>query len=528
MIKRKIIEEISWAKLSIWGAATILWLYLWKTPIWSIDDLYFATRSENPYGKFTFHQFLDQAIYDLGERNGRTADLLGQIIFSAGPFVGPIMAIICISFSVTFYLAIIKFSNIANARHAELLKNITSLTAVSIPFVIHAYDSTIAGSTIFFMSATVGYVLGGTFLFSVIVLSISLIERNNFSFKMCAFLVVLIPVTSTHHENLAVGVIAFFVATLIFYPKVLSNIKFIVLAIYGILVGSLRMLFPGMWARSSIVGELLPASEASFVKRHTVYVIRMLEEDIVDTPAFYVLLVLAFFVYLKYGVTKICMKKKKMLIGGYVTAVILLFGLSWKLSSMSYFARSGTEGILSVYSSVTALAFMFTALALLFFMLVIFLVERNSAKNASCAIAFVTALGLFVIPAYMGISQGRPVFNGYSAILLVSLILVFNSFDDVINLLKLVPLLVISGLVAPVVSSAPNFVDNMTKNMNAWGAVNDQISKVRSNDLDTVLFPKDLPVPSFSTNYAGSREESTGDRLRLYYGLPENTVFKWS
>lgn len=528
MIKRKILEKVSWAQLSIWGSATILWLYLWKTPIWSIDDLYFATRSENPYGKFTFHQFLDQAIYDLGERNGRTADLLGQIIFSTGPFVGPIMAIICISFSATFYLTIIKFSNIDNTRHAELLKNITSLTAVSIPFVIHAYDSTIAGSTIFFMSATVGYVLGGTLLFSAILLSISLIDRNNFSLKKCAFLVALIPVTSTHHENLAVGVIAFFVATLIFYPKVLSNIKFIVLALYGILVGGLRMLLPGMWARNSIVGEILPASEVTFVKRHIVYAIRMLEKAIVDTPAFYVLFVLAFFVYLKYGVTKIGREKKKILTGGYAAAVILLFGMSWKLSSMSYFAGSSTEGILSVYLSVTALVFMVTALALLFFMLAIFLLEKNSARNASCAIAFLTALGLFAIPAYMGISQGRPVFNGYNAILFVSLILVFNSVDDALNLLKLAPLLVISGLVAPVIFSAPNFIDNATKNMNAWGAVNDQISKVRSGDLDTVLFPKDLPVPSFSSNYAGSREESTGDRLRLYYGLPENTVFKWS
>lgn len=67
-----------------WALVTCYWALVWRTPVWDIDDLYFATRSGTPGGRIDWADFARLTVYDLVERNGRFSDMMVQLAMAMG------------------------------------------------------------------------------------------------------------------------------------------------------------------------------------------------------------------------------------------------------------------------------------------------------------------------------------------------------------------------------------------------------------------------------------------------------------
>ena len=67
-----------------WVLVTCYWALVWRTPVWDIDDLYFATRSGTPGGRIDWADFARLTVCDLVERNGRFSDMMVQLVMAMG------------------------------------------------------------------------------------------------------------------------------------------------------------------------------------------------------------------------------------------------------------------------------------------------------------------------------------------------------------------------------------------------------------------------------------------------------------
>ena len=70
-----------------WALVTCYWALVWRTPVWDIDDLYFATRSGTLGGRIDWADFARLTRYDLIERNGRFSDMMVQLVMAMGGWI---------------------------------------------------------------------------------------------------------------------------------------------------------------------------------------------------------------------------------------------------------------------------------------------------------------------------------------------------------------------------------------------------------------------------------------------------------
>lgn len=142
-----------------------MWFYLWRYPVWSIDDLYFVTRDGFSWGGTSFTYLWNDLLNDVGERNGRTGDLALQIIYALTTQLWLVFALISVGFSLATYLFLRAHTG---SKEPWTLGSVSQVLAVMVSvaifFVISAFTPSIPGTMIMFMAAVVAY-LGGFILF---------------------------------------------------------------------------------------------------------------------------------------------------------------------------------------------------------------------------------------------------------------------------------------------------------------------------------------------------------------------------
>ena len=89
-----------------WVLVTCYWALVWRTPVWDIDDLYFATRSGTPGGRIDWADFARLTVCDLVERNGRFSDMMVQLVMAMGGWIRVPLILSSVTASLALWLMV--------------------------------------------------------------------------------------------------------------------------------------------------------------------------------------------------------------------------------------------------------------------------------------------------------------------------------------------------------------------------------------------------------------------------------------
>lgn len=263
----------------LWAVATALtwavglagWLYLWRTPIWSTDDLVFAIRADHPGGAVSWGELWHFAGVDVGQRNGRTADAWGQALFSTGRAIGPLLALLCLAQSFVWWRLLWACLRPAvPARLAPATAWACAVAALATPFALHRLVARLAGTTFFFMSATVGYVGGMALLGGCLLAAMHLARRAADGRPVgvaAAGLLGAGAVAVMHNEVIALQLIAVagLLSVMLWRARTAWGPRLVVAALLAL--SAARFAAPGLWARTRKAKPPLPLEEAGFLTR---------------------------------------------------------------------------------------------------------------------------------------------------------------------------------------------------------------------------------------------------------------------
>lgn len=527
----------------IFASISVLWAYLWRTPIWSRDDAYFASRSGMPRGGVGWSSFWDATVQDVMERNGRTADLWGQLIFSTGSMIGPIMTVLMVLFSVTFYLAAVTLiSSYRQTRVSPLLKISIAVVAAAMPFMLVLWVPRIAGSTYMFMSATVGYVGGGVMIWALMFFLFRKFPKFNYRLPEAVGLVLLGLLTAMHHEVLALMLLGVISAVLIAVRHASKSGLFVLISIS--LVSLVRFAVPGMWARREVLQTIIEIEGAGPIFTHAALGLRVVAHmtEIVGPIiiAFMVALILFFFSVASApgssmpGVVRIIVEVGLAL----STWAMIVIGRrleAWKPNN--YFHGPANRAL---YTSTHAQV-MFLILAVILLLLFVAIFWPGQLKSMWLALTMLALIvGSALIPMYMGSLGDRPNFFAITMMIFAATVMIGVSLDlllerfslifENVNISRLV-INTLIGLITVVVAvhgvqGAQEIVRNVDRNIATWNVTLRQIEQAKKDTSQIVEIPAELPAPDFSCDYLGLGDFSVAF-VKLYYDLdPSVTVVR--
>ncbi|MEL4505367.1 hypothetical protein AAEX63_10520 [Luteococcus sp. H138] len=272
----------------VWLVAAILWERLWVYPTMANDDLYFMVRNNVPPGQLTASLWWQNLWTDLLHRNGRTADVLAQLVFDRGPLVTRlVMAGLCWGLSLMVWLWVREFipDRVRKTRRGRLADAVAMTGALLLPTATSFWDRRLDATTLYFMSATVGYV-GGLVLFLAATLPWlrELKGRRTSRWYRWASLPLMV-VTCYHHEILGLLIAGFGVTLLACWPARRWPVSAGLTLGAFVAVGLLRLTTPGLRARQLLMArgrrfeplylEKSVSALAHFQERHWPYLLTL-------------------------------------------------------------------------------------------------------------------------------------------------------------------------------------------------------------------------------------------------------------
>lgn len=527
----------------IFASISVLWAYLWRTPIWSRDDAFFASRSGLPGGRVEWSSFWDGTVQDVMERNGRTADLWGQLVFSTGSMIGPIMATLMVLFSVTFYLAATSLISAYRQTRVSPLRSVSvAVVAASAPFVLVLWLPMIAGSTYMFMSATVGYVGGGVMAWALMFLLFRKFPKFNFRWPEAIGLVLLGLITAMHHEVLALMLLGIIFAVLIaIRPKSKTGL-FVLISIF--VVSLARFAVPGMWARRGILPAIIEIEGAGPVLTHAALGLRvvahMTEVVAPIIVAFMVALILFFHSVASAPGSSMPAVVRIIIEVGLALSTWGMIVIGRRLEAWKPSNHLHGPANRALYTSTHAQV-MFLILAVILLLLLVAIFWPGQLKSMWLALTMVAlVVGSALIPIYMGSLGDRPNFFAFSMMMFAATVLIGASlgllsersgliFDNVKT--RGVAINILVGLITVVmavfgVQGAQVLVTNVDRNIAAWNVTLRQIEQAKKDTGQIVEIPAELPAPDFSRDYFGLGDSSVRF-VKLYYDLDPSVTVVW-
>lgn len=542
--------------LWFWLLVVVFWTVVWRTPIWSADDLYFATRSGTAGGAIDWASFIHFFGSDLMDRNGRAADMLVQLAMATGPWIRLLLVASSLSMSVVMWIMfreVIRSILGAVGHAADLL---VAVVAFAIPMTLVSADpQRLGGRTLLFVSANFGYATGFALALGAVVLlwNGSSPQPGKRSVALWSG-AILGCIAGLFHELNSFGLLGAIVALAVARRKSLRTppvgAALAVTAAFNVA----RMAMPGLWSRNTTMRPPFPLPEntgqlATVAPFAVHFAVHALTRYSVVYWAAAVAVV---------SLSVLAVRRDVHRRGVLVFLTIFCaasLGL-WVMSNriMAVLALRKAHGSWPLYVSTTGhVAALLVGLILVStLVLAILISDLEGASGAVVSLGL--AMGYHVLVILRGTSGGRTLFMPLLATLLAAavwaLVLVClevtaadgavadlcregadagagNSVGLALHHRRGVGLgaavvtafFVGSCCVGPGVDGANNMVAATTLNGSAWRGVERQISLAKAGERSTVILPSRLPAPGWLPDYAAARESAV-ERVRQYYDLP--------
>lgn len=204
--------------VGFWVLVACYWALVWRTPVWDIDDLYFATRSGTLGGRIDWSGFAHLAVYDLVDRNGRFSDMMVQLIMSTGGWIRVPLVLSSLSLSLALWLMLRRVVRDLRGTISPGLDLLAGAEAFLVPMALIGIDPHMGGDTIMFIAANIGYMWGLALGVAAILLLWSQRGPNVKHGWVLWAAVLLSFVASVHHELNALGAVGAVVAMALITP----------------------------------------------------------------------------------------------------------------------------------------------------------------------------------------------------------------------------------------------------------------------------------------------------------------------
>lgn len=513
---------------------TLVWWQIWREPIWAVDDLYFGKRSLNEAGQFDWGTFLSQIPNDLLVRNGRTADIFGELIFVTGSGKSVALVAVLLASQVAFFCAADRLVANSTGRVPSVSVRIfLGVIAACYPFLLLWRQPDLAGSTLLFMSATVGYFGGVIFICAILALSASVTLRE-FSSLRSITIIMLVVLAGLHHEVIALTVAGWWIAILLVadFRRLARRNQIVVLT--SIVLSFARLAMPGMWARSGKVnfGFAWPPAPGPFgdhaheLFRHVAYASHLA----IHMLAVYWPFMLAFFVASAFVVRNALRDGEKigwrrMLPTVIVVSACAAILLAKRLDHRMPANAGDATGFYDLFTSKSFAAFVVTVTVIVLSFAACWVLRRQLA--AVYALLAVTA-GASAIPAALDSVWARPTFFIAVMTLLAPTVLVAVLLEQSHGLLS-APLrlgvVVAVTMLALIVSVRADreVVRYHLENVAVWRNIEAQILQVQAGERTNFEMPVHLPHPRYLPDFAGKAKNGVFYTID-YYHLPKTTV----
>ncbi|MGJ6980137.1 hypothetical protein ACSDQ9_06355 [Aestuariimicrobium soli] len=537
----------AWARVGRWSSLLWLglaayWLYVWRRPIWGYDDLHFATRSDTPFGRIDWSQLPHWVVADVARRNGRTADIVMQLLMSVSPLVGPAMALFGVGLSWAIWRVLMLTVSAAPEGQLRRVLELTALlAAIAVPFTVLAVDPTLNGTVVMFMSANVGYVLGAVLALVAVRLLWGLRERGSGWWRWPAA-VVLACFAGLHHELLATAMAGCCVGLALVTRRRQWRVSW-VLALVVVLGFSLaRFSAGGLWARSRRLGTPFPVPGGVFstAEKTRAYIAYSLTQNLAHQPLVFAALVLAVAALAAAGIRagrhpRLLTAALATLLLGSATIAVATSRLAtqwqagaWLSTDDSGYHRAGQRGLPTVelLTTPTGTLVLVCAAVLLVALGVVCLLVRDTGPTRPLLPMLGVALGPTVMAVVMGTPGGRTMYLGLLLTLVaatqIALAAVTLTPHPVTSPVSIVAALVVAVAVGPAAQAAPALVAAVDRNIAVWQGVERQLTDLQAGRADELVFPRALPEPLYSGDFPGDRPFGLR-RILQFYGLPEST-----
>ncbi|MDO5701279.1 MAG: hypothetical protein Q4P36_07420 [Bowdeniella nasicola] len=509
----------------------LIWWEIWREPIWAVDDLYFGKRSLNEAGHLDWGTLLTQIPNDLLVRNGRIADIFGELIFATGNGKSIIVVALLLATHVAFFTAADRLvANTIGRTPRSSVRIFLGILAACFPFLLLWRQPAIAGSTLLFMSATVGYFGGVIYIGAIITLSASVAHRE-FSRIRSAVILGLVILGSLHHEVIGLMVAAWWATMLVVtdFRHVARRNKIIVIS--SIVLSLARFALPGMWQRSGKVhfGFAWPETSGPLgdhvhqVLRYVGYASHLAIEILVVYWPF----VLIFFVAaaaLIYRAQQETARDgwSRVIPPAIVICTLAAIGFALRLHQRIPADRNDAMGF---YHLVTSRSFMAFIVAV--FVLVLAFAASWPLRRRLGAVYALLALtaGASAIPAALDTVAARPTFFVAVMVLLAPTVVmaIWLDHSDITKPVRLGTVAVAIVLTIVVsIQADRQVVRYHHDNAAVWRNIEAQILAVQAGERTTFELPKRLPHPHYLPDYIGTSVNAKFYIIE-YYHLPVST-----
>ena len=534
-----------------WGLVTCYWALVWRTPVWDIDDLRFATRSRTLGGRIDWSSLVPFARYDLAERNGRFSDMMVQLIMAMGGWIRIPLVISSLAMSLALWLML--RSLIRNLRGvvsagADLLAGVG---AFFVPMMLIGLDPHMGGDTIMFIAANIGY-MWGLALGIVAILLLWSQRRPNVRHGWVLWVAVLLSfVASMHHELNAFGIVGAIVAMALITPAGTWTLRWAVALVVAAVGNIARLGMPGLWARRLQLGGPYPYPKSvGEIPKRVSFVVHSASHSLTNYPVVFFAIVVSVV-----AMCVVVMRRDyhRRAIGILLTlfCVASLGVAATSLRIMTRLTRRKMRGDIHLYLSTTGLlagACFAVALAALVVLTVLI------ARMPGCGMVGVStgaAFGYYVLPLIQGSPGGRTSFLGLVVFTVSALMwawaAVALAMDGAtrqgtasepgaqpegargsihtprLDVAMVLAIIATASCLGTGPQGAWGMLQGATTNGGTWRAVNAQVDAARRGELDTVVVPKTLPAPDWLPDYAGARESVTS-WLHQYLDLPKTVT----
>lgn len=517
----------------VWAGVAVFWLFIWRRPIWSYDDLRFATRSGTTHGAVAWDQLWGQIRYDVGERVGRTADVVGELVFSTGPLIGVLMAAFCVAQAWAMWRLLRLAVTGEGGQRRRVLEAAACAAGIAVPLALLGSDPGLAGSTVLFMSANVGYVLGTALMMIAMVLLWGCMSSDRDRLWQLALVVLLCFFVAMHHELLALGLAGWAIGTaLAMGRKHWSVVRAVALALV-LAVGLGRYSATGLWRRQETVLPPFVHDPLPPVVERRTYVVHSVTQNLGQLPGLYIAFALAVLALgvagaVRSGRRRLVVVATAMFGVGCVLMTVFTVGVRRLLvhvngakdrlnhsdrigNAQVYLSRSGTEVLVATAFTVIALLWMGWLL-------------RDVERFRIVSPLIWATVALFSLPTLTG-SPGDRVM--YVPLLFLMVTTAATALVALSNTGATGRELWAAGLagiaiaisVGPAPQAGGRLVTAVDANIAAWRPVRIQIEQAQHGERREILIPRTLAEPTYITDNPVSR----GEYKRLitqYYDLP--------
>lgn len=495
----------------------LYWGWVWLTPLWHSDDYMLATRSKLPYGQFRWEDILRDSWWYFWEVNGRLSDSVSQMIMASGGAVALLAALLHCACAVGTYLCIQR--TLRSTGNAP--KVATIILSVLLPFIVVAFDSSLAAELYHFFAGTVSALGGYCCAVWTLWLAQKTQEEGSFG-KYFYQMLAVFALTGFMHELSSFFLVPAVLVLIVGHWKYKETWAERLVLLPLLVLALARLAAPGMWRRVGVVNENVysDASVLTHLDRLTLAFARFFT---VSMP-----LMIVFMLCLFAAGLLIIPRSKNMRVKAFLPVVGLLLTVLWVILGKNLLARiqalawDDYSGLHNVLHSLQGKA-LFGVVALTCGMAIIIAVELSRfLEDWLFFTLFLGAMATALIPLSLGNAFGRQVFFLEAFLVVMIIVLLDIVYSELQGFLRKATGSLVFVTVAFAVCVTGVHTVHLWTTQNEYQAFVEQIESVRNADSTEIDTRISYTYPYIFDASHVSRPDMM-EAIPLYYGLAPQT-----